>query len=504
MKSLVLKLILILALTVLAGWVRFANLGAVSLYNDEFYQFETAVGQLRLGEWVRYDYYHDAAGKGYDRAKLFIWQIVASIGLFGETEAAGRLPAALWGTLLIPVVVILLLKVLKHEWIAYGTGAVLLFDDLSIGLSRYVRMYSMLMVLVVLLVVCIYLLFEASQWKQRLVYGIGSVVILALSLHIFKELTLAIVGAIGCYALIRAIAYSITRHASDKPWLFLWCIGAAFTALAIGLTIFGYNVIPLDAAIIRTNPHWSYLTDLFTSWRVPALAASFALIGLGLSFKQFRSFLGMAATVSLVVLMYFAFFSHRWDAQRYISIVVPWVSLLAVVGLVATIQFLYSLLPKPVWLRWFLLIPLVYLVGPWIALPGIPGNDLTHKTALADFSTTELGYADMETAYRYVVDHVRPGEVVLMQGPRFYYWPDPHTPVYLMGGYKSLTFAEFKALAARGTSGGWVVFNDTHQRHLADKIKDYMTKRFEYAAELSDTNVVVYHFVPEDLAERKK
>ena len=504
MKSLGVKVTFIVILTLLAGWLRLANLGAVNLYNDEFYQFETAVGQLRLGEWVRYDYYNEGAGKVYDRAKLFIWQVAASIRLFGENETAGRLPAALWGTLLIPVVVLLLLRVLKHDWIAYGTGVVLLFDDLSIGLSRYVRMYSMLMVLVTLLVICVYLLFEAKLWKQRLAYGAVTAMALLLSLHIFKELTLAIIAALGVYALLRAIAFIITRHPSDKPWLYVWCVGAGLAAVAIALTLAGYNVVPLDAVIVRTKPHWSYLTDLFMSWRVPVLAGSLALIGLVLSFKQLRSFLGVAATVSTVVLTYFAFFSHRWDAQRYVSIIVPWVSLLTVVGLVASIQFIYGLLPKPVWLRRLLLLPLVFMIGPWLSFPGLPGNDLTHITAKADYDTTELGYADMRSAYAYVSEHVTAGEVVLMQGPRFYYWPNRQVPVYLMGGYKSLTLAEFKALAGRGTAGGWVVFNVTHQRHLDDKIKAYMAKRFNYVSTLRDTNVVVYHFIPEDLAERKK
>ncbi len=502
MKSLGVKIAIIMVLTVLAGWLRLANLGAVNLYNDEYYQFETAVGWLRLGEWVRYDYYEEAAGKPYDRAKIFIVQVAASIRMFGETEAAGRLPAALWGTLLIPVTILCLLIVVRRPWIAYGTGLVLVFDELSIGLSRYVRMYSMLMVLLVILVTLVYLLLECTGWKKRLWYGMSSALVLCLSLLIFKELTLAIIGAIGIYALMRSISFVITRNSADRPWLMVWCIGALGGVIAIGLTLLGYNIVPLDAIIIRTNPHWSYITELFNDWRVPAIAAGFAFVGTIVALRQLRSYMSFAAVISLVVLIYFAFLSHRWDAQRYISIVVPFIALITTAGMVASIRFLFALLPQPVWLRWTLLVPLVCLVGPWITLPGVPGNNFTHQTATADRSTTELGYADMQTAYAYVASRISPGEVVLMQGPRFYYWPDQSVPVYLLGGYKSLSLAEFKALAQRGTSGGWVVFNVTHQRHLQDNIKTYMSKRFEYIPELSDTNVVVYHFVPADLVTK--
>lgn len=499
MKSLGVKIAIIVLLTVLAGWLRLANLGSVNLYNDEYYQFETAVGWLKLGEWTRYNYYEEDAGKPYDRAKIFIVQVAASIKAFGETEAAGRLPAALWGTLLVSVVVIALLAVVRHPWIAYGTGFVLVFDELSIGLSRYVRMYSMLMVLLVLLVVFMYLLLETPGWKKRLLYGAGAAISLAFSILIFKELTIAIVGALGVYALLRSISFIITRHPSDRAWLLVWCAGALAAVAAIGLTLAGYNIVPLDAIIIRTNPHWEYFTELFNDWRVPVIAAGFAVIGCAVALRQLRSFIGLASIISLVVLIYFAFLSHRWDAQRYISIVVPFITMTTVVGMIATIKFLSALLPRPTWLRWTLLVPLVCLVGPWIAIPGLAGNEITHQTALVDRSTTELGYADMETAYAYVAERVGPGEVVLMQGPRFYYWPDNTIPVYLLGGYKSLSLAEFKALAQRGTSGGWVIFNATHQRHLNDKIKQYIGKRFEYVSELSDTNVRVYLFTPEDL-----
>lgn len=504
MKSLGVKVGIVLLFTVLAGWVRLAHLGSVNLYNDEYYQFETAVGWLKLGEWVRYDYYNADAGKPYDRAKLFIIQVAASIHTFGETEAAGRLPAALWGVLLIPVVMLALFAVTKHHWIAYVSGFILIFDQLSIGLSRYVRMYSMLMVLLVLVVTFCYLLFETHGWKKRFGYGLGLAVSTVLSVLIFKELTLAILGALGVYASLRALGFIITRHSSDAIWLITWCVGALLVIVAIVLTLSGYNIVPLDAIIVRSNPHWSYFTELFTSWRVPLLAGLFAVIGTALALKQLRSYYGLAATVSLTVLIYFAFLSHRWDAQRYISIVVPFIVMVTALGVVASFRFIYALLPHPIWLRWTLLVPLAILVGPWIALPGWAGNDLINQTAQADYSTTDLEFADMETAYAYVATHAQPGEVVLMQGPRFYYWPDNTIPVELLGGYKSLSLEQFKALAQTGTQGGWVVVNNTHQRHLRDNIKQYIVNRFDYVSELNGTNVQVYHFEPDDLAQRQK
>lgn len=494
MKSPVVQISLIVAITALAVWLRFPYLSVVNLYNDEYYQFETAVGKLKLGEWVRYDYYTESAGKPYDRAKLFIYQVAGSIALFGEKESAARLPAAVWGTLLIPIVIIGLLGLLKHPALAYLTGLVLALDNFSIGLSRYVRMYSMLMVCSIGLVFCLYQLMETRDWRQRLVYGMAGFVLLGLLLLIFKELALALVAASGVYATIRVVTFVVTRQPADRPWTWLWMMGCIVGVTAIALTVSGINVIPLDAIIVRTQPHWSYLLELFVNWRLPIFAAGFASIGTIIALKQLRGFLGYSAVISLIVLFYFTFFSHRWDAQRYVSIVTPLVTLLTVVGAYATCRFLFALLPRPNWLRFSLILLLAVLTGPWLSFTGVPGTDWLNRTAYADQSATELGYADMRLAYAYVAEHVQPGEVVLMQGPRYYYWPDRTIPIYTLGGYKSLTLGEFKALAARGTAGSWVVYNATHQRHLRDNIKAHISKKFDYVGAVADTGVLVYHF----------
>lgn len=476
MKSLVRKVGLILALTVLAAWLRLPNLGDVNLYNDEYYQFEAAVGWLKTGEWVRWDYYTATADKPYDRAKLFMVQVAGSIALFGETEWAARLPAAIWGILLIPLTVLLLLRISKHELIAYGTGLVLAVDPLSIELSRYVRMYSMMMVGGIVLIYALYYCIQHRSWKS------GGLAVSAgvISVLIFKELTLALLAAVAVYATLRLIQFIITRQADDRRWTIAWMLGALLGVIAISLTIAGINVVPLDAVIVRDQPHWSYIVDLFRAWRIPAIAAGFAVIGVVISFRQLRSFSGLSTVVASVVLIYFTFFSHRWDAQRYISIVIPLISFITVLGMVVTLRFLFELLPKPTWLRYGLIVPLALLAGP-------------------TFSFSQPVYPDLRTAYRSVADQAAPGEVILIQGPRFYYWPDSTLPVYKLGAYKSLTLPEFKALAKRGTSGGWVIYTVDHQRHLRDNIKHYVAKRFDQVTELRDTGVMVYHFVPDDV-----
>lgn len=508
MKSLHLHWLLFFGLIGLAAWLRLPHLGAVNLYNDEYYQFETAVGWLNGGELARYDFYTNTLGDAYARAVPFIVQVIISLKVFGISEAAARLPAALWGIALIPLVGLAFYHITHHRYLAYSIAAVLALDDFMIGLSRYVRMYSMLIVCLFVVGVAAYQWCEAEQTRVRWLWITAGVIALGLSLSIFKELTLALCGAIGVYVFLRWLGYLFKRQTRDRRWFIMGCVGVGVILLAVVLQTLGYNVYPAGAIIVRSEPHWTYLELLFSNWRFAGVAVVFIIIGVlsqcwGQG-RNWRSFTLYSALLSLIVITYFVFFSHRWDAQRYISFIIPFLTVVTTVGLYTTAAFIYRLVTKPRWLGAGLVALFVLLAGPWLSFTGLPYDNIVTRQALADKSAGELGYSDVTAAYGYVLEKYQPGEVVLMQTPRFYYWTDNSIPVKKLGGYKRLSLDEFKLLAAEGETGGWVIYNFTHQRHLRDDIKEYMYKRFDHVTELNDTLVHVYRFTPEDLLPRPK
>lgn len=503
MKRLHWQLICIGVISLIGFWLRISHLGQVNLYNDEYYQFETAVGYLKTGQWARYNFYTQQAEAEYKRALPFTAQVVASLKVFGISEAAARLPAVGWGTLLIPIMMGLVWWLTKQPWLAYGVGTVLVFDDFMIGLSRYVRMYTMLIVCGVIVAAAVYAFAEAKTHRRWWWLGVAAVTSVV-SLSIFKELTLAVFGAIAVYVFIRTVAFVIRRQPHDRWWALLGAAGALSIVVAIILQLLGYNIYPADAIILRGRPHWEYLLELYLNWRVPFLAYVFFMIGVATQWRQRGSFILYGAVLSVVVVGYFVFLSHRWEAQRYISFVIPWVTLVTVTGFIATLRFIWGIMPQRRWLQVPLIMGAIFLTGPWLSFPGLPAGDVFVHQALADRSTAEIGYPDMRTAYRYVVQHYQAGEVVLMQTPRFYYWSNPKIPIHKLGGYKRLTLDDFITLARSGTNGGWLVYDFSHQRHLKDKIKRYADNRFTEVTELNDTLVYVYHFTPDDLAKRRK
>lgn len=509
MKSLPWQIACITTLTILAFWFRFADLGRVNLYNDEYYQFETAVGFLKTGQFARYDFYTNELGKPYTRALPFILQIIGSMKLFGVSEMAARLPAVLWGTLLIPFVIITVRWLTQQPLLAYATGMILTFDDFMIGLSRYVRMYTMLIFLSVVIVVAVFAFAEAHT-KKRWWWLLAALIATIVSVNIFKELSLALAGAIGFYLFLRSLVFFWQRRHTDKWWAILALVGLVCTLGAVVFQSRGYNVFPTDAIILREQPHWSYLHDLYLNWRVPIAAYIFFVIGIASQWRQRRSFILYCGLISVVVVLYFVFFSHRWDAQRYISFVLPMVTVVTAYGFLVALRFSFAFLPDVSWLRIMLITGMVFLGGPWLSFPKIsaylewPIEGFILKKALADQDASERGYADTKAAYRFVLEHYQVGEIVLIQTPRFYYWTNPTLPVAKLGGYKSLSFDEFIELARQGETGGWFIYDYSHQRHLRAKIKQYADKRFTDIYYLEDTLVKIYHFSPKDLAERRK
>ncbi len=497
MKSLSLRALLIL-LTVLAFWLRFANLDSINLYNDEYFQFETAAGLVETGEYRQYNFYTQEAGEEYTRAKIYTWQIAQSFKLFGYSETAARLPAVLWGTLLVPLVIISVLQLTKNPWAAFGTGILITFDNFFIEMSRFTRMYSMVFVLTVVVVSLLHAGFEASTKKRRTILLALASGVWLLDLLIFKELAMALAVGVGVYIFVRAVLYLFKTKPEDTfmAWLFIVGSGTAITGTIIHFL--GWHFIPIDAFIYRSVPHFYYLWEVFSELHIPAFGLFFLLFGI-LGIKSIRSYESFIAFVSISLLTYFIYFSHRWEAKRYIGFLLPFLYILITLGIVRSCKLLGSLLP--ISRASTIIIGLVsfLIVGPWLSFPGVPTDYMFVQTAYADKTHTDLQHADVQTAYQYVADNYTPGEVVFIQGPRYFYWPDNSMPIVELGEYKSLSFESFVTMVQSAKQGGWVIYNATKTRHLEKKIRQFSSNRFDYKYELDNTLVFIFHFTPEDV-----
>lgn len=490
--------LLLIIITCLAFWLRFANLGSIALYNDEYFQFETAAGLVETGEYRQYNFYTGQTEEEYTRAKPYTWQIAQSFKIFGYTESAARLPAVLWGTILVPLIVISVWRLMHNPWVAYGAGVLIAFDNFFVEMSRFTRMYSMVFVLTVLIISLTHAAFIATSKKRQMILGALAGALLLFSIFIFKELAMALVVGIAIYIALRAVLYLWKKNPEDNTMAWLFVMGSALAIFGTIIHLLGWHFIPIDAFIYRSVPHFSYLWDVFSELHIPMFGAFFLVFGI-LGIKSIRSYEGFISVVALSLLAYFIYFSHRWEAKRYIGFLLPFLYILITLGIVRSFRLLGSLLKVSGPSKAIIGIAGFIIVGPWLSFPGIQTDYMFIQPAYADKTHADLHRADVKTAYQYVADHYSPGENVFIQGPRYFYWPNNTIPITELGEYKSLEFDDFLALIRASDQGGWVVYNATKTRHLEKRIRQFSSNKFDYKYELDDTLVFVFHFTPEDV-----
>lgn len=123
-----------LFLAALSAVVLFANLhqGDLSGYDDAVYAHE-AREVLRSGDWVtlKLNGYAD-----FDKPPLFVWLVAVSFKLFGVSDFAAKIPAALFGLATILLVYVLAKRLFVDRWIPVLSMLVLMT-------TQYFLKYSM-------------------------------------------------------------------------------------------------------------------------------------------------------------------------------------------------------------------------------------------------------------------------------------------------------------------------------------------------------------------------
>ncbi|MFA5994818.1 MAG: hypothetical protein WCW27_03340 [Patescibacteria group bacterium] len=494
MKRLYWHIIAIAVITLLAFWLRAANLGALNFYNDEYYHVNTAVGYLKFGEFKQYNFYTEQLEKPYTRASIFTWQVAQSFKWFGVYEQSARLPSLLWGTLLIPVLIILLLCFTKEPLIAYSVGLWITFDNFFVDMSRFTRMYSMMFVLSVLVVFGFYGFTQAKTKSKRYWLAITGMAVL-LNVLVFKELTIALIAGLGVYITLRSIIYLVTRNKTERYLFRLWLAGLGVGLALVLLRLAGLNTVPLDALTWGATPQWGYLTDVLSGLRLPTVGGVMLLFG-ALSIWRYRSAKALVAVLSLTLLIVFVFFSHRYDAKRYIAFIIPFLYVISIAGVTQSLRWIGKKLQWRTKTVFITSIVLLFLIGSKLSFPGVSADGVILQKALADETYSDLKRSNVKSAYKYVADHYETGDTVLIQGPRYYYWPDNTISVRELGYYKSLSLNDFKQLEQSSANGVWVLYSEQRKRHVAPEIRDYVNKNYEKITGLDDTMVNVYYLAP--------
>jgi hypothetical protein len=389
---------LTIGLLVWGIWLRWADLGDLALYGDEFRHVLAAMSFLHDGSYRYWDPIAQQVGDfPYIRSWAYTWQVAQAINWWGTSELALRIPSFVWGGLFL-----LLAMRLTYSWL--GTRLVgllffsqLVFDQTLIWQSRTVRMYPMFFSLLLLVLLAIQWLWSAKHRKSRLIAGVSLVILLVISYHahfLTALLLPALIMQTGYWVVVRR--QSIQIH---KTW---WWIPLVVLSVGVGLILYweGDN-IQLAA------PQIEYFLIVWKNFAIPWLAIPLVVMGLlsGLTADKNRQAINalwfFLAVAFFGVLVYVL---GRYPAPRYIFpgvLAVYWFWAEGVDWLGRRLLIRYN----SVSLAAVVIGGLVLLSGNKLAVPGFGISGPVTRPAIANgLPEPGLGYTD---EYKYLYSYLR-------------------------------------------------------------------------------------------------
>jgi len=148
--------LILLAILLVASYLRLGRLGTPSFWVDELDFVYAAKSTIEKGEPLL------NSGYEYPRSKLFTWSVIGAYRAFGISEASSRLPAAIFGILTV-VMIYVAGKGLFSRRTGLLAALFLALSPFAIGWSRVSRMYTLFQLLYLAGAYWIYRGFEKGE-----------------------------------------------------------------------------------------------------------------------------------------------------------------------------------------------------------------------------------------------------------------------------------------------------------------------------------------------------
>ena len=390
-------LILLLLLATYGFALRLYDLGHQSLWHDAGYSVNAALSVLDRGLPIL------PSGHFYSPGLLNTLLTAASMGLFGETEFAARLPSVLFGTLTIPLV-FLFARSIGDKRVALIGAFLVTFSVLEIAWSREARMYQQLQFFYVL---SLYFFYHFTQRRTNA----------CLALTIVSTICTVLTHALGFSLILIFFAYpllanvrNIRRYVSRQ---FLLSGQTVFLLLcAVAVLVTGEFLLGLFSAVWNTRVNYFAEYWLLLNEALPVVLY-LSLVGAMISLRDsVRP--SLLLILAMLVPAYFVFFHVQLLGFRYLYLLIPVMFVL----FACAVTYISRLLPsgrlKPV-------------AGPLLTVLIL---GLTVGTPAFNFVPRSIYYLeptasqpDFKRAYSFVRESMSEGDIVIDTWPalgRFY------------------------------------------------------------------------------------
>ena len=372
-------LVALLILTTYGFLLRVYDLDGQSLWNDE------AVSMSAAHELIDNGFDAQILRNPGDCSSMSLLNAVCltgSIWVFGDTVFALRFPAAIFGTLMIPLVFYFTKRVTKNNATAMVAAALITFLMVEISWSRSARMYQGFQFFSVLSLCFFWMGYESRRVRWLFPFGLS--MILAIFMHRLGLLLIPLL----CIYLVSLGCMDLESHRSRRM--------IVMTLLGIGaLGGFAYAVlnvsVDLGSRIGITSWMEYYVSSMLLTFPVIVLLSLIGMCALATKYRRSGIFLFISFWFPLYMLS--VHYIHG-SGDRFLYASVPIVIITAAYAM----TFVPKRLASGVFLRYFafaVLSILVILVSDLVAIP---------QTNYYRFDRS-LHISDMKTACEYVNDH---------------------------------------------------------------------------------------------------
>lgn len=493
---------IIILLIIISGLIlRFHDLGSQSVWYDE------AISAIASRELINTGTFTQPSGAPYTRAALNRIFIAISYSTLGFTTLAGRVPAAIFGTLSIPLAFVLGRRI-KNDRVGLIICFLVAFSTVQIAWSRQIRMYQLLQFLFLGSLLGLERILDETNWTNLTLFLIPTL-LMTISHDSFGYLLAAIIGSSFLITKSRWIKYKISdlKTVSKRDLLGVLSV---FTAL---LMIILFRGVPWDGFERILTPAMDYWSNYINYIRFEMGALFYLVLPgafLGILMRRRNITYIFPVLIYMIVISYSIMGFHH----RYVFILFP--ILFAFSAL--TLDYVYERITNVLSNKKTFPKSIRKVIPSLLIILLMGGMCFSANLTFSPTSHYDLGrtapQGQFNQAYTYISDNLSEDDVIISTlTPVSWYYLEmsDYWISFSLWGYRELpeeeTYTKADAIKtvqniekATENYQGWIIIDLMGMSRASTEVLEYIDNNFRLIEEVSgrEKGVWVYRFVKTD------
>lgn len=388
--------IILVFMVIFGALLRLYCLGDQSLWIDEGYSVTAAIGMMKHLLPVM------PSGSLYLGSILNTGFIALSMGLFGVSEFAARLPSVLFGVLTI-ILTYFFSERLSGKKVGLLTAFLVTFSVVEIAWSRQARMYQQLQFFYILSLFIFYKYVNTKEIR----FGLLTILFVVCTV-LTHPLGLSLLLTIPAYLVLT----NLNVKTFKKELLKKRTSGIIFFVfIGVVLSEVFYNAVT-HILFTQVNYSASYLWYLKTFFPI---IFYLSVIGIIISFREkWRE--ALLPFLAIIIPFYFIFFHEKLLGYRYLFLSFPFIFLF----FSKTVEYISKIVSDLITNRFnkvlkiFVILVLITVISLAPSLTFIPKSDY--------YLEPRAPQPKFDSVYNYILENIKEGDILIVSYPEIALW----------------------------------------------------------------------------------